>query len=408
MRFFSCRQGTFPRLLASPLRTSPTSTALFVLLAITALTSTALAAVQNDFSSYPQGAQPCLYSSATSSACTGNTGTEMNQCLCRNQGNFVYNTATCVAKASPADLDSVYATLVNNCQGTGVILAVGKDAFMAAAAAATQGGAESSSATATATSETATSATSTMATQTSESSTATSTPSQDDDGSNSSSSSNSLSTGTKIGVGVGVGFGAIALGLAAWFIYAYSRRRDGGKAAVAGDDSPSPSTGYGTPSGVPQASELDDSTNRYWPHAHHPMHAPPSSTFSPATPVSASSVGGLHESGGKPAVEPIELGTGPWTLAPTNQPLLAELPSDTGYHGGAGGSSGHGGNYHEYAPSDSHGTAAYSPSVATYGHHSHVSPQTATGTMSPHDENGTWKSDFSFTSSHQGDAPPRY
>ncbi|KAI0526234.1 hypothetical protein F5B22DRAFT_641386 [Xylaria bambusicola] len=160
-------------------------------------------AIENDFSSYPEGAQSCLYDSADDAGCSsGATGAELNNCLCKNKNNFIYNTAGCVAKESPSDLNAVYETLSNNCEGTGVTLSVSKQAFLAAATAATQ--------TTSIPSPTASSTTTTPST--------TGSPGQQetDDG---------LSTGTKIGIGVGVGFGAIAAGLAAWFIWAYQRRR---------------------------------------------------------------------------------------------------------------------------------------------------------------------------------------
>ncbi|KAI0439580.1 hypothetical protein F4803DRAFT_31348 [Xylaria telfairii] len=159
-------------------------------------------AVDNDFSSYPEGSQSCLYDSADDAGCkSADSGAELNQCLCKNRNNFVYNTASCVAKKSPSDVDAVYETLSSNCAGTGVTLSVSKQAFLAAAAAATQ-------------------TTSTPTPTTTDSSTS-STPTNSDQ----TPVDNGLSTGTKIGIGVGVGFGVVALALAAWFIWAYQRRR---------------------------------------------------------------------------------------------------------------------------------------------------------------------------------------
>ncbi|KAI1752927.1 hypothetical protein F4782DRAFT_106472 [Xylaria castorea] len=166
-----------------------------------------LLAIDNDFSAYPEGSQSCLYDSADEAGCTSaDSGAELNQCLCKNRNNFVYNTASCVAKKSPSDLNAVYETLSSNCAGTGVTLSVSKEAFIAAAAAATQ--------------------------TTSPTSTSTSTPTNTDSSSSPTStnpgqtpSDNGLSTGTKIGIGVGVGFGVIAAALAAWFIWAYQRKR---------------------------------------------------------------------------------------------------------------------------------------------------------------------------------------
>lgn len=72
---------------------------------------TSVAQLKNDFTSYPQGSQSCLDNAANATTCSGSTGQELNQCLCRNQGNFIYNTAECVAKQSPKDLDAVYDTV---------------------------------------------------------------------------------------------------------------------------------------------------------------------------------------------------------------------------------------------------------------------------------------------------------
>ncbi|KAI8952773.1 hypothetical protein F4801DRAFT_187812 [Xylaria longipes] len=175
---------------------------LFVLL----LQTGSLLAIDNDFSAYPEGSQSCLYESADQAGCTSaDSGAELNQCLCKNRSNFVYNAASCVAKKSPSDLDATYETLSSNCAGTGVTLSVSKQAFLAAAAAATQ------------TTSTPTSTSTPTNTDSSASPTSTN-PDQ-------TSSDSGLSTGTKIGIGVGVGFGVIAAALAAWFIWAYQRKR---------------------------------------------------------------------------------------------------------------------------------------------------------------------------------------
>ncbi|KAI0460693.1 hypothetical protein F5B21DRAFT_18423 [Xylaria acuta] len=161
-------------------------------------------AVDNDFSAYPEGSQSCLYDSADEAGCSSaDSGAELNQCLCKNRNNFVYNTASCVAKNSPSDVDAVYETLSSNCAGTGVTLSVPKPAFLAAAAAATQTTSIPTS------------------TPTNTDSSASPTPTNPDQ----TSSDNGLSTGTKIGIGLGVGFGVIAVALAAWFIWAYQRKR---------------------------------------------------------------------------------------------------------------------------------------------------------------------------------------
>ncbi|KAI1460746.1 hypothetical protein F4805DRAFT_454674 [Annulohypoxylon moriforme] len=170
-----------------------------LLLSIT-LQARSSAALENDFSAYPEGSQQCLSDAADQSQCSGNTGQQLNECLCRNKGNFIYNTATCVAKNSPNDLNAVYDTMQNNCEGTGVIIAVSKDAFLSQAAAAT-------------------------ASTSSSTPTSTSTSSPEASQSLSPVAQSSISTGTKIALGAGIGFGTVAVGLLAWFVWLYSRKR---------------------------------------------------------------------------------------------------------------------------------------------------------------------------------------
>ncbi|KAI1191633.1 hypothetical protein F5B17DRAFT_247447 [Nemania serpens] len=176
--------------------------------------------ITNDFSSYPEGAQPCLYDSADQAGCSsGSSGAELNQCLCKNENNFIYNTAACIARKSPSDADAVYETLSSNCAGTGVTLSVPKQAFLAAASPTT------SISTATSTPTPATSLSTSPASSPTSSQTDTSTPGSPGQ----KSTDNGLSTGAKIGIGVGIGFGVIVTTLAAWFIWAYHRRRRSGQ-----------------------------------------------------------------------------------------------------------------------------------------------------------------------------------
>ncbi|KAI1212968.1 uncharacterized protein F4807DRAFT_457053 [Annulohypoxylon truncatum] len=171
-----------------------------LLLSITIQARGSAAQLQNDFSAYPEDSQQCLTDAANQTQCSGETGQEMNECLCKNKGNFIYNTATCVAKNSPSDLNAVYDTMENNCQGTGVTIAVSKDAFLSQAAAAT---ASTSSTSPTSTSSGSPEATASL------------TPG----------AQSAISTGAKIGLGAGIGFGTVGLGLLAWFVWAYSRKR---------------------------------------------------------------------------------------------------------------------------------------------------------------------------------------
>ncbi|KAK8067058.1 hypothetical protein PG997_013805 [Apiospora hydei] len=176
------------------------------------------AALANDFSSYPSGSQDCLSRAADSSKCSGNTGKDLNECLCTNKGNFVYNTASCVAKDSPSDLDAVYATLQSNCAGTGVTLTVSKDAFMAKAAAAT--------------------ATTAKPSKTKSDGSTPTTPSDSDPTENSTADKGSWSSTAKVGVGVGIGVGASALILVGALLWRRYRRRQLWKQQQGGNGDP--------------------------------------------------------------------------------------------------------------------------------------------------------------------------
>ncbi|KAI0887390.1 uncharacterized protein GGS22DRAFT_186219 [Annulohypoxylon maeteangense] len=167
-----------------------------LLLSITLQARSSAAQLENDFSAYPEGSQECITDAANQTQCSGSTGQELNQCLCRNKGNFIYNTAMCVANESPGDLNAVYDTMQNNCQGTGVTIAVSKEAFLSQAAAAT-----------------------------SSPGSPTSTSSPEATQSLSPVAQSSISTGAKIGLGAGIGIGTVGLGLLAWFIWLYSKRR---------------------------------------------------------------------------------------------------------------------------------------------------------------------------------------
>ncbi|KAI1124362.1 hypothetical protein F5Y10DRAFT_249642 [Nemania abortiva] len=203
---------------------------LFVLL----LQTSSSVAVDNDFSSYPEGSQQCLYDSASEAGCTsGSSGAELNQCLCKNKNNFVYNTASCIAKTSPSDADAVYETLSSNCAGTGVTLSVPKQAFLAAATQTTSIASSTATATATATTSSTTAPTTTSST----------------DSAGQASGDNALSTGTKIAIGVGVGFGTVAAALAAWFIWAYQRRRRSAQSIHSNDTSGGTGGAFGMASG---------------------------------------------------------------------------------------------------------------------------------------------------------------
>ncbi|KAI1378248.1 hypothetical protein F4677DRAFT_388371 [Hypoxylon crocopeplum] len=268
-----------------------------LLLSILLQTQVSSSQLQNDFSSYPQGSQGCLNDAADQAQCSGNTGQELNECLCSNHGNFIYNTAQCVAKKSPNDLNAVYDTMQTNCAGTGVTIAVSKDAFMSQAAAATS-----------TTSSTSATSTSTSSSTSSPSSTTTHSPSATPTATGTA----GIPTATKIGLGAGIGFGAIALGLLAWFVWAYSRRRR---------RSPTPSTHAGD-----HDVELSDAGNNTFGGGS--KYAASSSYPSPLSPPVAEYAQHNNQYGAA------ELGV------PAHHHEWKELPA--GYYDGEGGSAGGG------------------------------------------------------------------
>ncbi|KAI1849472.1 hypothetical protein JX266_004967 [Neoarthrinium moseri] len=189
-------------------------------------------ALENDFSAYPSGSQACLTTSADASGCTGDTGQQLNSCLCKNGGNFIYATAECVAKSSASDLKTVYAMLQSNCAGTGITIAVSEEAFLAQAAAATSTTTSTTmrtTTTAAPTTTTGTTGTSTTDFRTEAATTTTTmtttTSSSSAAGPTSTGTADPLSTGAKIGIGAGIGLGSAAVVLAGVFIWVYHRRR---------------------------------------------------------------------------------------------------------------------------------------------------------------------------------------
>ncbi|KAI1364189.1 hypothetical protein F5Y08DRAFT_220457 [Xylaria arbuscula] len=223
-----------------------------LLLVLLLQTGSSFAVVYNDFSPYPESSQSCLYDSADDAGCkSGSTGADLNNCLCKNKNDFIYNSARCIARESPSDLEAVYETLKSNCEGTGVTLSVSKNAFLAAANAATQ-------TTSIPTSTAASTQTTSIPASTTASTSTISPGAQNID--------NGLSTGTKIGIGVGVGFGAIAAGLAAWFIWAYQRRRSA-NSIHRKDSNGVPGEGVGSPYGDMGAfTATNEPTNEYAQH----------------------------------------------------------------------------------------------------------------------------------------------
>ncbi|KAL2267115.1 hypothetical protein VTJ83DRAFT_4392 [Remersonia thermophila] len=87
-------------------------------------------AVEDDWSHYPSGAQPCLAQAGVSSRCEARTVEAQNACYCRNGGNFVTTTAECVGRTAPELLDAVYEMMKVSCSDSNTPLTISKAAFM--------------------------------------------------------------------------------------------------------------------------------------------------------------------------------------------------------------------------------------------------------------------------------------
>lgn len=353
-------------------------------------------ALENDFSSYPSGAQRCLTQSADGSKCSGSTGAQLNACLCTNKGNFVYNTASCVARDSPADLDAVYSTLETNCAGTGVTLTVSRDAFMAKAKAATA---------ATTTSAKPTKTKSPTATTDDGGSSTPATTTSDEEPNSSTTGSAIADKGTwsstaKVGVGVGIGVGLSAIVLLAVLLCKRYRRgqlhkrqqqQQGGVAG--GNVGPGPAggpmngSGYHQPGG-PHPSYMgstyggDGSTVA----GSIPMqHTGGSNSWNKPSPVSPmatpASTGGYwvpgHDGSNRNSLMPPQQ----YAHAQQGQPLLAEL----------GGGQGHQ-DHHPSSPPVELPAQDYQPPPAELQSTSPRPPQSA---QAPHQQQHTFSQPFS-------------
>lgn len=164
--------------------------------------------------------------------CSGSTGAELNSCLCRRD-RFALESARCIARVSPDDLDGVYFRMRSNCLETGgFTLVVDQDEWDSAAEAATATTSSTSTSSPTSTSAgTSTTPTATRADDDDDTTStagptsgtglgttaATSTPSA-------AAAAGGLDTGGKIGVGVAVAVGAILLA-AGVFIWLKWRKR---------------------------------------------------------------------------------------------------------------------------------------------------------------------------------------
>lgn len=158
-----------------------------------------------DFSFYPLKAQDCLYRASNSSNCATDTVAAANACLCFNGGNFVTNTAGCLGRTDPGDIETVYSTMKTACSDSKTPLGVSKEQYLTAAAGASASTTQST----------------TMATGITSSPTTTNGGQQDGE-------RKGLSTGAKAGIIAGSSVAGIALlaGLVFFFLRK-RRRRDG-------------------------------------------------------------------------------------------------------------------------------------------------------------------------------------
>jgi hypothetical protein len=65
---------------------------------------------QNDFSNYPDDAQPCLNEADEKSGCNADAVAEMNKCLCGDGGSFLTNSAKCIGEKTSQNLTTLQTT----------------------------------------------------------------------------------------------------------------------------------------------------------------------------------------------------------------------------------------------------------------------------------------------------------
>lgn len=176
--------------------------------------------VKNDFSDYPSGAQQCLYDASDYSGCKGDTVPQMNQCLCGNGGDFVTNSAICVAEKDCDDMENTYKAMSLHCSDSDTPLSVSKQQWMA------EGSSASTSTSSTKTSASKTASTSTITTASTGQGFSTTTTGSPSSTSTSNTDSNSgLSADARVGIIVGSAAAGAALFAAALFFLCRHRRR---------------------------------------------------------------------------------------------------------------------------------------------------------------------------------------
>jgi hypothetical protein len=114
--------------------------AVLSILCISILLHLVVAPFTNDFSNYPEASISCLTIEAEESGCDAYTTTTEanNACLCSNVGNWITNSARCIAASNPNDpsnilLTNVWNVMVSNCGSTNTPVTLTWEQFLAAA-----------------------------------------------------------------------------------------------------------------------------------------------------------------------------------------------------------------------------------------------------------------------------------
>lgn len=186
---------------------------------VTVMAPTTCLAASNDFDFYPSKAQSCLTKAADKANCPHDTMTQLNSCQCSDGGDFVTNTAACLASEDPDDVVAVYAVMEGACANSNTGITLSRQEFVSIAS--------SAAATATTASSTATSTASATSTN------ADAEPTDDGNDETEDDSPPGLGTSGVIGVAAGCAIaGAGPVALVAWFVL----RRYGKRNAAAGGD----------------------------------------------------------------------------------------------------------------------------------------------------------------------------
>jgi hypothetical protein len=87
-----------------------------------------------NFNNYPAESISCLTAAAEGSGCNEEATLEAaNACFCSNCGNWITNSAKCIAANDPNDLSNVWDVMVSNCEKTNTPVTLTRKEFFAAA-----------------------------------------------------------------------------------------------------------------------------------------------------------------------------------------------------------------------------------------------------------------------------------